>query len=67
MKMFIQNDKGVVYEVRPRACGCKACSLHCKRCEDAKAGKEPCQKMIGFISSMYYAPYGFVRVKGIVK
>lgn len=68
MKLFVQTDKGVIYEIKPRACGGKECALFCKRCEEGGTpGKEPCQRMIDFFVGMYYEPYGFVRVKGGVK
>lgn len=62
MRMFVQDDRGVLYEVANRVCG-DNCSLHQKACH--VHGKERCRKMIDFINSQPYACYGFRRVKGL--
>ena len=58
MKMYIQTDRGTVYEVTKDGCGRK-CGLHQKSCIIAR--KEPCRKLTAFIEEVYMGCYGFQR------
>ena len=59
MKMYIQTDRGAVYEVTKDGCGGK-CGLHGKGCSVAR--KEPCRKLTAFIEEVHMGCYGFKRL-----